>query len=282
MESNMRVLGSGALREEYEDRMRRERERFELEHREQLLLDQKIASDLEAENLDRLRLLQDLEQKDLLVARRIAEESQQSSSGTPVHHLEDDVEDMDEAEDEKGGRGEDLSRILRSPSGKEKENKKKSGSFVDLTVSSSDKSDAEADDSAPIPLPLQDRYRPSSSSSSSSSSSGTRSGVASSGTKRRRPTKKAAGTSRHPSSLRRFFVPPPPTPAASVWSSPSASASAVPSQPLSPLNLVEQGRPQAEVEVGVEGAWQCGRCTFRNSALLTCCEMCDLDRGDLT
>eukprot|EP01035_Chromulina_nebulosa_P036856 gene36856-49711_t len=135
MESNMRVLGSGALREEYEDRMRRERERFELEHREQLLLDQKIASDLEAENLDRLRLLQDLEQKDLLVARRIAEESQQSSSGTPVHHLEDDVEDMDEAEDEKGGRGEGLSRILRSPSGKEKENKKKSGSFVDLTVS---------------------------------------------------------------------------------------------------------------------------------------------------
>ena len=269
--------------------MRRERERFELEHREQLLLDQKIASDLEeAENLDRLRLLQDLEQNDLIVARRIAEELQRSSG--PVYHLEDGddgVEDVD-IEDEDDDRG--AAAEIAPPLSGGLQRPVLMRDFVDLTVSSSDKSDAEAGDSAPMPLParpLQAAASASSSSRSGAASSSSSSLQSSLGTKRRRPAnanananaKKAAGRSSRPSSLRRFFLA---TPAASVSSSSSsASPSPIPT-PLPSQPLSQEQEAEAGVEAEAEAAWQCGRCTFRNSALLTCCEMCDRDRDDLT
>ena len=282
--------------------MRRERERLELEHRDQLLMDQKIASDLEAETLNRARVLQDLEQEDLILARRIAAEY-----SDPVQHNDIGGETVS---------GSAVSFIENNFSSRYQSRAPGKGFLVDLTASGSDKSDAEADDLAPLsrpsPLPPSLSYSQSSSQSqsqsqsqtqdptvlqprsshSSSSNSAARSGSGSRsgsvqtsfglGTKRKQPTKPDATTAtrRPPGSLCRFFLRQPATPAASESPASSAASGALsarspsqsPSQSPFP-SRASRSRPEEEAEA--DTAWQCGRCTFRNSTLLTRCEMCD-------
>ena len=71
-------LGCGELRKEYEMSLSREQERISNENREQILLDLKLASELEEEAIEILQTNKSMETADFELARKIASEENDS------------------------------------------------------------------------------------------------------------------------------------------------------------------------------------------------------------